>query len=393
MVAPRPRILADANIPCVHEAFASLAEVETCSGRAITPALLGDKDILLVRSVTRVDADLLAGSPVRFVGSATSGTDHIDRDGLAARGIVFADAHGSNARSVAEYVVVCLLELCRRRGRRLAGMCAGVIGHGAVGRRLVAMLQGLGVSCLVNDPPLEDAGEAYPFVDLAELRRADIISLHVPLEDTGPHQTRGLIDAAFIRAMKPGAILVNTARGAVVDEAALLAALASGQDLSVVLDCWAGEPAIDRALLRQVAIATPHIAGYSLDGKLRATAMLHEAVARFLRRPHSWRPASVPPVAPAPPRPPAGASMEMRLLELLRSRYDVRRDDEALRRIQTLDPEAAAREFDRLRRDYPVRREFPAAPLDLDGVTGALRERLRVLGWVVGPRCGGREGG
>ena len=267
------QIVADENIPLLDEFFAGFGTLHRHPGRAIDRAALGDAEVLLVRSVTRVDRALLEGSRVRFVGTCTIGTDHLDLDYFAAAGIAWSSAPGCNARGVVDYVLGCLLALGERTGRRLPELTYGVVGAVQVGGRLVEVLRGLGWDVRVCDPPRQ-AAEGGDFVELAEiLRECDVLSLHTPL-DAG---TRHLIGAEQLRALRPGAWLINASRGAVLDNAALKAHLRSGADLQVALDVWEGEPQADPELAALCQIATPHIAGYSLDGKLRGTAQIYQA--------------------------------------------------------------------------------------------------------------------
>lgn len=378
------KIVADENIPAVTEAFAALGEVALVRGRGLEPAQVADADVLLVRSVTRVDERLLAGSKVRFVGSATIGFDHVDRDWLAAHGIGFATAPGSNATSAAEYVVSVLMVLSQQQGFRLAGRSVGIIGCGNVGSRVKSRLSALGMTCRVNDPPLHAAGVAGEYVSLEEVLACDIVTVHVPLETGGAHPTRHLIDAEALARLRPGAILLNTSRGAVADNAALLEVLRRRDDLTVVLDVWEGEPSISVDLLKQVALGTPHIAGYSLDGKLRGTEMICRAACDFLGVPADWDARRVlPSVAPVDISPLADADPETLARAAVLGCYDVRVDDEHLRRLLELDVEERPVYFDRLRKHYPVRREFAATPLVRGTLTDAQQRVLTGLGFVV----------
>ena len=232
------KIIADENIPCAEQAFASLGEVRLVPGRGMQAAQVQDADILLVRSVTAVDQALLAHSAVRFVGSATIGFDHVDRAYLHQRGIGFATAPGCNATSAAEYVVSALLVLAQRKGFTLAGKSVGIIGCGNVGSRVRERLAALGMHCVVNDPPLQDQGGHDDFVSLEEVLQADVITVHVPYTRDGAYPTHHLVDEAVLRKLQPGALFINTSRGAVTDNRALDALLAERDDLSVVLDVW-----------------------------------------------------------------------------------------------------------------------------------------------------------
>jgi erythronate-4-phosphate dehydrogenase len=378
------KIIADENIPCVERAFASLGEVSLLPGRGMQAAQVRDADILLVRSVTRVDSSLLEGSSVRFVGSATIGFDHVDRNYLQQRQIGFATAPGSNATSAAEYVVSALLVLSEQQGIELAGKTAGIIGCGNVGSRVRQRLAALGISCLVNDPPLQASGGQDGFVSLGEVLQADIVTVHVPLTEAGPYPTRHLVDEALLRRLKAGAIFINTARGAVADNRALDRLLARRTDLSVVLDVWENEPAISASLLQKVDIGTPHIAGYSYDGKLRGTEMIYQAACDYFAVPVQWQAAAE--VGPA-------ARIDLRaqgagnLLDVARRAvlacYDVRQDDQRLREILSLPEAQRAAAFDRLRKDYPVRREFSETTVLLPEPEGALGRLLSALGFKL----------
>ena len=378
------RIIADENIPCVAKAFASLGEVKLLPGRGMSAAQVRGADILLVRSVTRVDARLLAGSSVQFVGSATIGFDHVDREYLQQQGIGFSTAPGSNATSAAEYVVSALLALSAQQGFDPAGRTVGIIGCGNVGSRVRQKLVALGMDCLVNDPPLQAQGGHEDFVDLDAVLQADVITVHVPYIRQGPWPTHHLVDAAFLARLRPGTVFINTARGAVTDNLALDRLLASRSDLSVVLDVWEGEPDISMSLLEKVRLGTPHIAGYSLDGKLRGTEMIYHAACAHFGQPIQWLAAD---------DLPAGLSLDLRALQetplltqlqaAVFTCYDIRRDDASLRELLALPAPERPGRFDRLRKEYPVRREFPQARITTGDPAGELASTLSGLGFCV----------
>ena len=376
------KIVADENIPCVAAAFASLGEVTLRPGRAMTPEDVRDANILLVRSVTRVCAELLEGSRVQFVGSATIGFDHVDRDYLHARGIGFSTAPGSNATSAAEYVVSALLVLAERDGFALEGKRVGIVGCGNVGFRVRDRLTVLGMKCMVNDPPLQAQGGHDDYVSLDDMADADVITFHVPFTRDGDWPTRHLADRQLLERLKPGAVLVNTARGAVVDNAALDRLLSVRDDLTVVLDVWEGEPDISETLLQKVDIGTPHIAGYSLDGKLRGTDMIYRAACAHFDRPVDWQP-----VAALPERQGLVLEETANTTDALRQAvwfaYNVRDDDARLREMMTLPAGQRPQYFDRLRKEYPVRREFSETVIRLPAVNNQLERQLKSLGFVV----------
>ncbi|WP_456426381.1 4-phosphoerythronate dehydrogenase [Rhodocaloribacter sp.] len=378
-------IVADENIPFAREAFGAFGEVRLVPGREIAAAHVREADALLVRSVTRVDRALLDGSAVRFVGTATIGTDHVDRSWLRARGIAFAHAPGSNATSVVEYVLAALFRLSVRQGRELRGRTVGIVGCGNIGGRLAQRLPALGVRVLRNDPPravaAERRGAPHPFVSLdAVLAAAEVVTLHVPLTREGPHATRGLLGAETLRRMRPGAWLVNTARGPVVSNAALLDAITAGRPGATVLDVWEGEPNPDPDLIRRVDLGTPHIAGYSYDGKVRGTVMLYRALRKHFGLPDVWEAEEAFAAGPGDRlrlTPPEDALSETEWLDaVVRQMYDLEADDRRFRRILSLSPDERGAYFTRLRKTYPRRRAFARHTMPEEHVPPAFREAL-----------------
>ena len=352
----RLEIVADVNIPCIREAFDPLGRVHPRRGEEINRKHCQGADLLLVRSVTPVTEALLAGSRVRFVGSATAGTEHVDTDHLRTRGIAFAHAPGSNAGSVVEYVLAALLNLSVRFDRPLGGLTLGVIGCGHIGSKLAIRARALGLRVLRNDPPLQARGEKG-FVSLPELLGAsDIVTLHVPLT----RETRHLVSDETLAQLRPGAWLINTSRGAAVDGGAVKQAIRRGQLQAVVLDVWEGEPHIDVELLQRVALATPHIAGYSFDGKIAGTVMLYKAVAAHFGLDARWGyEALLKPDLPEPLRVLEETRQpEPWLHKLTRMAYDLDADDRRMRRGAELPPSRHAAYFRHLRATYPRRRAF-----------------------------------
>lgn len=355
------KIVADKAIPFVEYYFAGLGDLVLADAREIGRELLRDADILVARTVTRVDQGLLRDTNVRFVASPASGVDHVDLDYLAAAGIGFAGARGCNARSVAEYVLSGLCALADGGGLDLSGKCAGVIGCGAVGSTVAALLEAVGIECLRNDPPLRAAGNDPRYCELRELRGAHILTLHVPLTKSGPHATRNLLNEELLSGLNPDVVVINTSRGGVIDEAALSRFLDRQRRATAILDVWAGEPHIDPGLLARTKIGTPHIAGYSADARLRATAAVSAGVHVFLGRDPGVMPA---PVLPAPDLAGISIAPGMSAVEAVRTAvlagYDVRSDAARLRRLVDVDEGQRAAYFSALRENYPVRREFPA---------------------------------
>ncbi len=277
------RLLADENIPGLDTLCDNWASIRYCAGREITATDLQDIDALLVRSVTEVNSKLLTNSSVKFIGSATIGVDHIDRDYLQQRGIGFAYAPGCNANAVVDYVMSALLSLYSNA--ELQQRCIGIIGCGNVGSRLLRCLLHFGLHLKVFDPLVSIDTRAYSNAEqvqsLDALMDCDVISLHVPLTTSGDYPTRYLFDLQRLRALAPSTLLVNSSRGAVVDNTAAKQVLAERPDLTLLLDVWESEPNIDLELYQLCKIATPHIAGYSPEGKLKGTIAIVEAAKAF----------------------------------------------------------------------------------------------------------------
>jgi erythronate-4-phosphate dehydrogenase len=372
------RIVADTNIPCVQEAFGRLGDVQLMPGREIAADGVRDADVLLVRSVTPVNAALLEGSRVKFVATATIGFDHIDRDYLSKRSIGFASAQGSNANSVAEYIVAAMLEMAHRQKFRLRDKTLGVVGVGNVGSRVVRYAEALGMRVLQNDPPRQRTERLTHFVSLERvIAEADIITLHVPLTYEEPDRTYHRLDKTRLCSLGRRPILINTSRGSVVETGGLIFALDGNGVYGAVIDVWEDEPNISQDLVATAAIATPHIAGYSFDGKVNGTRMIYEAVCGFFKRPPTWSPQlPPPPVSRIELAVSSGEEEEEILRRVVRRVYDITSDDAALR--------ANVRAFDKLRAEYPVRREFFNTELVLRGASEELRAKLAVLGFKMG---------
>ncbi len=371
------KILVDENMPYARELFSRTGEVIAVPGRPIPEAQLNDADGLMVRSVTQVNAALLGGKAVRFVGTATAGTDHIDEDYLRQQGIGFCAAPGCNAIAVVEYVFSALLALAERDGFTLTDRTVGIVGVGNVGSRLLARLNALGVRTLLCDPPRADAGEAGDFQQLSALvEQADILTFHTPLFKQGRYQTQHLVNEALLMALKPGTILINACRGPVVDNAALLQVLQQRDDLSVVLDVWEPEPDLSLPLLAKVDIATAHIAGYTLEGKARGTTQVFEAWSQFIQQPQQVALESLLPPPEFGQITLHGELDQATLKRLVHLVYDVRRDDAPLRQVA-----AIPGEFDRLRKQYQERREWSSLRILCDSQSAA--ELLSRLGFTA----------
>jgi len=361
------KIVADENIPALEHYFGDLGTLVRYPGRTLTREQLADADILLVRSVTRVNQSLLEGTPVRFVGSCTIGTDHLDIDWLERNGIYWSAAPGCNANSVVEYVFCTLAAL----GVDWRGRSFGIVGCGNVGGLLQKRLHSLGETCAVYDPWLPDNPDSG---SLEQALSQDVVCLHAPLVKGGQFPSLHMIGKEQLTHIRDGAVLISAGRGAVVDNRVLLQLLQKERRFNTVLDVWENEPDIDTELLKLVDLGTPHIAGYSLDGKLAGTRMIREALSSALDlalpvvneggRDESAKHEVGPGVTPA---------------ELLLQMYDPRNDDSRLRAVAE-GTEPMAKAFDRLRREYPERLEFSHYSASVHNFNEHDKGQLAVLG-------------
>ena len=373
------KIVADINIPQVAEAFRDIGEVELLPGRKIERRHLLDCQCLLVRTVTQIDNNLLHDTPVEFVGTATIGTDHVDQNYLKINKIAFSNAAGCNAEAASEYVISGLFALSQRKDFDPFKLKAGIIGCGNVGSRLYQKLNALGIEILLNDPPLEAVKATdYQFVDLDTiLSECNFITLHVPLTKDGDHPTWHLFDQVHLQQLAKECVLVNAARGPVIDNAALLEILDQRSDLTIFLDTWENEPDISRSLLQKVDLATPHIAGYSVEGRLRGTQMILDAACRHFSAHSNWRMSQNLPDIINLRIESSGNELEF-WQQLFAHHHDIWQDHQALTQSSTMSDAEFARHFDSLRKVYPDRFEYeryrlPATP---DKKAAALARRL-----------------
>lgn len=344
------KIIADENMPLVEELFAPYGQVITLPGRTLSNRDIQGADVLLVRSVTQVNRQLLQGSGIGFVGSATIGVDHVDQNYLQQQGIGFSAAPGCNANGVVDYVcaALCALDI------DWAGLCkgeisAGIIGCGNVGGRLYRRLKSLGATVRCYDPFLTTQ-QNPDLCTLEQVLACNLVCLHTPHTHSGPHPTHHMLGAQQLQQLPDNAILINAGRGGAIDGRALQEFLAQRKDVQAVLDVWENEPDISLPLLQQCTLATPHIAGYSVQGKSNGTRMVRDA---FLR----WR--GLPPAQEE-----EGVALQPldagTFQQALTAVYDIRRDDRQMRQYISTEYSAAerAQQFDQLRKHYPQRHEF-----------------------------------
>jgi len=379
------RIIADRNIPFVVECFSSIGDVAVVPGREITPGVVADADVLLVRSVTPVGAALIADSRVRFVATATIGIDHIDIEYLAKSDIGFASAPGSNANSAAEYVIAALLNVAQKKNYDLQDKSIGIIGVGNVGGRVAKKAAALGMKVYLNDPPLQRQTGDPKYLPIEELFGCDFITLHTPLTFEGIDRTFHLADEKFFNLLKKGCVFLNTSRGGVVETDALKTAIKSGKLRAAVLDVWENEPNIDVELLRIVDLSTPHIAGYSLDGKVAGTIMVYEAACKYFglsAKYHIEDFLPEPEVKQIEVNASSGSEQEI-LHRTVQQVYCINRDDFNTREIAMVPEEQQGKFFDDLRKNYPVRREFQNTQVVLQSTCKGLAEKLAGIGFKV----------
>lgn len=377
------KIVADENIPLVEEFFSGLGKVVRLPGRTMTNKDIRDADALIVRSVTKVNQELLTDSKVKFVGTCTIGVDHLDDAYLDSQQIAWSSAPGCNANSVVEYVYAALCHL----NINWLPVKFGIIGCGNVGGLLYKRLKSQGVDVRCYDPNL--TLEQNPdLTTLEEVLACDVISMHTPLVTTGSFPSFHLISHHELQQLKNGAVLINCGRGAVIDNQALLEALELRPDLRVVLDVWEPEPDISLELLDKVLLGSPHIAGYSYDGKLNGTEMIYQSLCKHLNIASQTSLAQlVPPLKNNQLRVDeqslTGNVFEI-AKQLIKQVYDIAVDDARLRDVAR---DALAGRihfgegFDGLRKFYPKRREFHNYQVHLESVTEADKQWLQVLGF------------
>lgn len=371
MIHPDMHIVADSKIPFLRGILEPYAQVSYYEPNEITNAVVRDADILLVRTRTKVDKRLLAGSRCSFVGTATIGYDHIDTEYCNANGIRWVNAPGCNAASVAQYVLASILLWARSKGRSVNDMTIGIVGVGHVGTIVAHHCKAVGMNVLLNDPPRAAVEGGEQFVSLDEIAdRADIVSFHTPLTMQGEYATCHLGSAQFFESLKRSPLVINTSRGAVVDNYALLRALNTEKVCDAVMDVWEGEPRLNTALMLASFIATPHIAGYSSDGKANATRMIVEAVGKQLG-------VTIDTSELVPPTPPVSTlSLKQNsdpIVTAVLSSYNPLFETRNLKR-QPYD-------FEKLRNSYGIRREFHA--YTVVGATDNNATVLRELGFVL----------
>ena len=370
------RIVADDKIPFLKGALEPYAEVVYIPGKQIKMEMLKDSDALLIRTRTICNENLLEGTSIRFIGTATIGFDHIDTHYCSKNKIIWTNAPGCNSSSVQQYIAAALFRISSEHHFSLKDKTLGIIGVGNVGSKVEKFARSVGMNVLLNDPPRARIEGKKNFHSLnTVLSGSDILTVHVPLNIVGEDQTWHLFNEESFKKIKRGAWFLNSSRGEVSDTYSLKNALNSGMLSGAVIDVWENEPNIDPELLQQAFIATPHIAGYSTDGKANGTSMVVNSLTKYFNLPsENWYPSDVPP--PASPYISIDCnnkSDEEIIREAVIHTYNIDKDNSRLR----LSPQ----DFERLRGDYPVRREFTSYTINLKDGTEKVRQTMKSIGF------------
>lgn len=364
------KILCDENIAFTAEAFSAIGEVTLSHGRFITAEMVKDYDVLLIRSITRVNGELLEGSNVKFVGTATIGRDHIDEQYLTEKGIAFSDAKGCNAQAVAEFVLSAVARVFMLQEREFKGATAGVIGRGNIGTKVSAALRATGFTVYINDPPLEKITRSEEFIPIEKALSADVITFHTPLERGGEFPTYHLLNEKSAEFVKENAIIVNASRGEVADTETLLR-LHREKNVTLITDVWENEPDAAPEHIRSSLFSSPHTAGYTHRGKIQGTVILYQALCRFLGMKLLWKPPF-----PTPPEelqlPGISGLSPTDIYTMFAPITRLDQDTAAMLKMIEYNRAASGVYFDELRKNYPLRYELA------DFETG--REMLKLLG-------------
>ncbi len=373
------RIVADDKIPFLKGVLESFADITYLPAKFITRDVVHEADALLIRTRTLCNRDLLGSSAVKFIGTATIGYDHIDTSWCEKNNIKWTNAPGCNSSSVQQYIASALLRISSESGFILKNKTIGIVGVGNVGTKVEKLAKTLGMNTLLNDPPRERREKKKNFVSLDRiLAESDIISLHVPLNMEGDDRTFHLFDSRTFRKVKPGCWIINTSRGEVVDSDTLMDAISFDKLGGAVLDVWEKEPEINIPLMHMTFLATPHIAGYSADGKANGTSIIVRALSEAFMIKHlgNWFPAEI----PSPENQELnldceGKSSEEIIRKAVFHSYNIVEDDVKLR----FDPSR----FESLRENYPVRREFPSFKICLKDCPAETEKIIKGLGFKV----------
>jgi erythronate-4-phosphate dehydrogenase len=373
-------IAIDRALPFWKESFEPLGEVRPFTGKELKPEDIRDADALIVRTVTPVNASLLEGSAVRFVGAASAGMDHVDREYLHKKGIHFSWAAGCNADAVSEYILTALHLVASRRNWNLKEKSLAVIGVGHVGSRVARKARNLGMKVFLCDPPLRDLTGDPQYESIESILKADILTFHVPLTTTGPYPTWHMLNQDILSRLSPEQYLINSSRGDVFDSQELKSSLRKEKILGTVLDVWEGEPFVDFSLLELADIGTPHVAGTTLDGKIKAVEMMRDSLCRFMKYPVQESNKSFYPEAQRI-HPAQETALQNAIASVLRQVYDIEKDDANLRTLAGIPTKQSSEGFEQLRTKHPLRPEFPHYIIELNEQQKDLADAFAGIGF------------
>jgi erythronate-4-phosphate dehydrogenase len=372
------KAIIDNKIPYIKGALEPFGEVVYLPGKDTTPDVVRDADVIITRTRTKCNQQLLSGSSVKMIATATIGYDHIDTNYCEQNGIAWTNAPGCNSWSVAQYIMAALHTLAKEKKLDLYSMTIGVVGAGNVGSKVAKLCGVLGMKVLVNDPPRALAEGSEGFVSIEEIQqKADIITFHTPLTRQGEYKTFHLVDEAFLASCKNGFYFINSSRGEVMETTAVKEALNTGKIASAIIDCWENEPEIDLELLKAAFISTPHIAGYSRDGKANGTSMSIQAISRkFGLGIDNWQCPNVElPENTTIALDGYGKTVQQVIAEAVLATYPITEDSNRLK--------ASPETFEKQRGDYPVRREFPVYNVAATNSDDSTLARLEKMGFKL----------
>lgn len=368
-------IIIDDAVPFAQEMFSSLGKVTCIPGKEIQPKHLKTADALIVRSRTQVNQSLIEKSPVQFVGSTVVGLDHIDQPLLKAKKIAFYSAQGCNANSVAEYVITCIINYAKQKHMHLEGKTLGIIGVGNVGKQVQQKAIALGLTVLANDPPRQVKETDKEFVNLETALTADIISFHTPLNFTGQHPSHHLLNQNNFHQVNQQALIINAARGGIIDENSWINYVYQAPNLTSIIDCWENEPTINTKLHAIASIATPHIAGHALEAKIKGSLMAYKELCSFWNQTESTDWQQHLPKMPNTIHAETTSSTQSDIYAILAQCYQPINDHQAINLTNSAD-------FESYRRHYPIRREWSEYHVKTNP-NPLLRKKLISLGFKV----------
>lgn len=372
------KVIIDNKIPYIEGALESFAEVIYLAGKDTTPEIVANADAIITRTRTKCNQQLLENSSVKMIATATIGFDHIDTKYCDEQGIEWTNAPGCNSWSVAQYIMAALHHLANQKSLQLHRLTIGVIGAGNVGSKVAHLCNLIGMKVLVNDPPRQRIEGDAGFTTLEAIQQqAHIVTFHTPLTNEGIDKTYHLANSDFFNNCKNKLFFINSSRGEVMDTSAVKAAIADGKIIEAIIDCWEKEPEIDRELLQTAFISTPHIAGYSRDGKAKGTSMSIQAISRkFKLGIDNWQCENV----EMPENPQLfidgkEKSVQQIFAEAILATYPIWEDSKRLKHS----PDT----FEKQRGDYPVRREFPVYSIRAINVSSDMLIKLKQFGFQL----------